>query len=799
MADLEHLQKDFSGGEVGPRVLMRDDLAMHGKSVSVMENFIPTPQGTAVRSPGSQYVNVEVGADNARIFPYLSPSNEEALVIITPTTYEEDGETVLVAGTVRVLTDIPVLGAETVALSGAQVQAGVPVTVWRQIKTNANFTEGFADWIQFPLAYVNQQGATYGWEFIPPGQVTCQAVTSNTPTSEEPNPSYIKGSAVLVEDTLGLKIRLIMKYLENFNTIGNPDKVTINLGTTDGASDIWQDIWLPEVGETYQPDVVSISTSLSAGTTVYMTIEILAVAQVGQTKSLPLFSVSFFGLYSQETVEIEEGPVTGIPPWTSDQLNKVQFVQSPYPGVLEPGKELVFTQASWPVQELIFDTSGTPGYFLRDKLFVNDASEAYTPWPAGNNPACCASFYGRLMLGGAQEDPLPGDPSGSATETVWGTHVGDWNLFDPDTEVDPDDSIEFTAIYRSPIQWLYGQKGLIVGARDMEYISSADGIYSPGDLGVAMQSVHGSASVQPVGLGDRVLFAAEGGTKIRSLEFQNEAQGWISPDMTMLHPQLFVRGVRRMVHLHNPHQMAVCVMNSGQVAMLHLDPTIGSMGWSRLNFNANVIDAAVIPDDTGFEVLYLLVERTLNGVKKLVLESMPQWRDIGIFTYMNSYSIFIPDVPTNIITGMEHLANVLVQVVGDGNYLGTHKVSPTGTIELLNQIGNPIDVTVAEVGLAMSANLQTLPLITQDPTSFKRYTKIYVRVIGSLRPIINGERPADRDPATLQNVSQGLDLIRDDEIAHLGTDAWQLVTITETIPYRLEVIGIYGSGTQNSI
>jgi hypothetical protein len=92
-----------------------------------------------------------------------------------------------------------------------------------------------------------------------------------------------------------------------------------------------------------------------------------------------------------------------------------------------------------------------------------------------------------------------------------------------------------------------------------------------------------------------------------------------------------------------------------------------------------------------------------------------------------------------------------------------------------------------------------MPIIGQDPGAVKRYSKIYVRTIFSSRPIINGERPADRDPLTLQDESQSIDLFRDNQVAQLGWSQTQPISIRETLPVRCEIIGIFGTVKGNSL
>jgi hypothetical protein len=47
--------------------------------------------------------------------------------------------------------------------------------------------------------------------------------------------------------------------------------------------------------------------------------------------------------------------------------------------------------------------------------------------------------------------------------------------------------------------------------------------------------------------------------------------------------------------------------------------------------------------------------------------------------------------------------------------------------------------------------------------------------------------------------SQSLDLIADLKVANFGSDIYQLVEIEESLPYRSEILGMYGTTTSNSV
>ena len=78
------IQADFSGGEISTRLAMRQETEVYNKSVQVMENFMPTLQGTAERTPGTRYLETITAVNNeTRIIPYLTPANDRAIVEVS--------------------------------------------------------------------------------------------------------------------------------------------------------------------------------------------------------------------------------------------------------------------------------------------------------------------------------------------------------------------------------------------------------------------------------------------------------------------------------------------------------------------------------------------------------------------------------------------------------------------------------------------------------------------------------------------------------------------------------------------
>ena len=797
MAEYEHLQRDFSGGEISGKLFMRDDLAIHAKSVAIMLNYMPTLQGNAVRTPGTRFfMDTQVAA--CRIIPFLSQSNDYSIVLIKPATAVDADD-----GTIEIISTASGVAGNAISLSSGPV-GRAPVSVWQNISVNPDFRDGMKYWWGFPEQYTSNDSAKLGvWLANQAVVMVCRDWTH----ANDDKTATLSKKMTVPEDTTSLQLSPQYLYANNFSSTDAQYTGVLALGTTPFSADIYDrqfDEKSFPVGTSWNtPETLTMMAdgttpiNLLGGSNIYMTFNITAVWD--KTKSIgpstPRFV--FYSLILQTLVTREiTTDVVGTVPYLADELDDIHFVQSPYGSVSgSGGKELVLVHPNHPPAWVRFATTA---YSYEAIPFAFPPAE----WTLANGyPSCCTSFNGRLILAGAKNAPALGSLQGNGTEQVWGTKVGDWSAFsDPDAlllEVNPDDSIDFTAIYRSPIEWVSGHKDLLIGARGMEYVASADGIFQPADIGVSMHSTHGSAHVQPVGLGETVVYPAEGGTRVRAMNFRNDDDGYVSPDLTYMNPTLFSSGIVRMVRMRNPHQLVVCVMGNGLIALLSYDPHVGVVGWSRIQLSGIVHDACVLPDANGVDVLFVTVSRRLDGVETLYIEAFRDWTDWTNGDYLQSSNKYVLN-NTNVITGLDHLEGKRVDVVADNNYMGNYIVE-AGTITMLNELGDPMNASTALVGLPMSAHLALNPLATNTPGDNKRYINIQVRGVFTTWSEINGERVQDRSPGTLMGNSEPIQWFTDYKVLNLGSDLYQAIRIDEYVPYRSELLGVFGKVKANSL
>jgi hypothetical protein len=149
-------------------------------------------------------------------------------------------------------------------------------------------------------------------------------------------------------------------------------------------------------------------------------------------------------------------------------------------------------------------------------------------------------------------------------------------------------------------------------------------------------------------------------------------------------------------------------------------------------------------------------------------------------------------------TGLLHLVGETVAIV-----IGDCLVDPQ-VVESHAAEGR-ITVPVADdgksivVGLPYRATLETLPMegglgTGSSQSAKRRHTKVRLRLNDSALPKVNGYRAPDRVPADPMDTSTDL-ITGDVDVQVLGWEEDGALTIEQDLPFRTEVLAIFGRGT----
>jgi hypothetical protein len=790
MAKWTHIQNDFSAGELSPKMSMRQDEEVYLRGVKEMTNFLPTPQGTALRMPGTRHL-LDTGANTGRIIPYLTSANERSLVLLGHTT-------------IKLLTNVnDFINGE---ISAADLGGGGGVISYtKPIVPNDDFDEGQTDWVIDPgWVETENDNGKLGAVIVPSEERIYMSVRYYKWPTIEPTTVIITNEGVVDVASDTATIQFDAEYMNGGGGPGAGGLATYDMSVkvVDKAAPtvaLFEKTW--DQGDYDIGDLVQFTEIVPLPTAGWLgTLEIVVTLESKQgpgTKEYPKltglsWNVYQAALFAKGEATLDE--VDLVTPYLGSELNDVQYVQSPY-----EDKELVFTHPNHPPHWLKFDV-GLGAYVFEPIVFTNQPAA----WQLNNYPASCTSAVGRLVLGGGQTFRVSaGDPIASVSESIWATKPGEWDQFTIANFASPGDSFYLETTFRSPIQWMYGHKDLIVGAQEFEYTvrlglqgsGTGTGPSADSELWASLNSTNGSVNIQPAGFGDGVMFAADGGRRIRYLKYSDQDGGWTTADITLLNPEITQRGIVRMSRIRSPQQMLGAVNKQGQLCLFSMEKTVE--GWCRYNAKGAIKDFCVLSDDEGRDVPYFLTSREVAGVRSLYLEAIPDFGDPLKWLYPSSHVAYDFDTPTDTLTGLDHLEGQGVQVWEKFRFLGAWTVVG-GSITLDNDYGGTYLVTKPVVGMGQLSRIVTMPIPKDDPGAIARFSKVGVRTYNSTRPIINGQRPADRTPATPLGKSQKRDRLHDVDVGNIGSDLYQEITIEEQIPERCEILGVYGQVEANN-
>ncbi len=264
---------------------------------------------------------------------------------------------------------------------------------------------------------------------------------------------------------------------------------------------------------------------------------------------------------------------------------------------------------------------------------------AVTTWRLGawsgttGYPQVAGFFEQRLYVAATSDQP----------QTFWASQTADFENLKPDNDagtIEADDALNFTlsADDVNAIRWLSsGEDALVIGTQGGEWVPVADGVViTPLDITVRRQTKHGSAQIQPVRVGNTVLFAQRAKRKIREFGLDEFGSKYNAPDMTRLARHITIGGIVEMDYAEEQESLVQAVRSDGQLLSMTTRRDEDVVGWARRILggsfeggDAVVESVAVIPgtdgsgqtqDSTNRDEIWVTVKRTINSATKRYIE-----------------------------------------------------------------------------------------------------------------------------------------------------------------------------------
>lgn len=351
---------------------------------------------------------------------------------------------------------------------------------------------------------------------------------------------------------------------------------------------------------------------------------------------------------------------------------------------------------------------GTEGLTFRDENITADTSDtpqtARNPFNgAGDYPRCATFIEQRLAFASTLNEP----------QAVWLSQSGNYENFGYSQPAKASDAVTFRVKSRevNEIRSMLALKGLMLLTSGAEWIvtggSQSDAI-APSAIKIDNQGYRGAARVQPLVVGNTVLFAQNRGGVIRDFSYQFADDAFVGRDLTILARHLFENlSIKAWAYSQAPYSIAWVVLDDGSLVSLTYLKEHEVWAWTRHESGPG--DDAIFEDVVGIgegneDVPYFLVSRTIGGVRKRYIERlhsrvMPSIEDAFFVDCGLSYS----GAPVTTVSGLDHLEGLTVVALCDGNVVRDLTVA-SGSVTL------PNPASKLQIGLPMVATMQTLNL-----------------------------------------------------------------------------------------
>ena len=371
----------------------------------------------------------------------------------------------------------------------------------------------------------------------------------------------------------------------------------------------------------------------------------------------------------------------------------------------------------------------TDGLTFKDDNIAADLSK--TP-PINSNPFSGAGLYPGAVSYFEQRRCFAG--STNEPQTLRMTKSGTESNLSYSIPIRDDDAINIRVAAREantirhivPLQNLV----LLTGAAEWRVTSVNSDAITPTSISVKPQSFIGANNAQPIIVNNNIIYATARGGHMREMAYNFQAGGYITGDLSLRAPHLFDNlDIVDIAYSKAPLPLVWAVSSNGKLLGLTYVPEQQIGAWHQHDTDGLFESCAVVAEGSE-DVLYVVVKRYINGSWTRYVERMAsrQFTSAADAFYVDAGGTYSGAAATT-ISGLTWLEGKTVSVLGDGAVFPP-KVVTGGSITLEQACSK------VQVGLPITADLQTLPLAMQVDGSFgqgrlKNVNKVWLRVYRS--------------------------------------------------------------------
>jgi hypothetical protein len=348
---------------------------------------------------------------------------------------------------------------------------------------------------------------------------------------------------------------------------------------------------------------------------------------------------------------------------------------------------------------------GTSGLSLADENITPDLSDTpqagINPFVgAGNYPAISTFIEQRLAFAASLNNP----------QAVWLSQSANYENFGYSSPAKASDAVTFRVRARqvNSVRAMIALRGLMLLTSGAEWVvtggTQSDTI-GPNAIKLDNQGYRGCASVQPIVVGNTVLFAQRLGGVIRDFTYDLTTGGYDGADLTILARHLFKgKSIKKWAYAQSPDSIVWVVLSDGSLVSLTYMKEQQVWAWTRHDSAGGFFEDVVCIEEGGEDTPYFLIRRTIGGVQRRYIERL-HTRAMGTVAdaFFVDSGLTYSGPPTAVLAGLGHLEGETLSALCDGNVvLG---LTVTGGAVTL-----PNPASLVHIGLPITATLQTLAL-----------------------------------------------------------------------------------------
>ena len=438
-------------------------------------------------------------------------------------------------------------------------------------------------------------------------------------------------------------------------------------------------------------------------------------------------------------------------------------------------------------------------------------------YPDGNLWTASAVHYspgarGFPTVGVVHQQRLELMANPSFTMGIWGSRISNYKDF----VLGPnDDDPFFFAVDTSDtptIKWAAAQRKLLLGTSSGDYQIDAQVTLAPSDVQAERQNNARSHGTAPVTINTDVFYIEQGKEKVRSSGYLDELNSQSSKDISLLAEHLLDSRAKRLVLTQTPEVMIVCLREDNTLAAISYSPQMGTGAWFEFETQGTVIDiCAAYTTTTDEDELWAII--TYDDGLTRHLEKMPYPARVKTYQVVTTDPALVDqDIVSldgwikgtivigdnNVISGLEQFEGLTLDALVDNAYAGLYLVTDGAIILDAPPSGDvPFYEGTYAVGFGYTATAETFEMHTGNPKGTalgtkRRWNKLWVHLLDSAIPRINGQLLYDRTPSTNMSVAEiwrpGL---QKDNVNNLGFNDGEVIIVQDK-PYPTQVLGFYG-------